>query len=310
MSRVAMAWALAFGVAVGSSACDEDVETAPGPTATGSGGGAGAGGSSAGTSSGIGGSGASTTGGAGGGTGGGTGGDSCGGYPPLFYENFDDQSNDMHHVGATNGSIGNVDPPHAIVNENYDGGSGYCARIRFGYDGTGLYDQWVDVGESSTGRHILSYWYRVDGTYDWSTQGMSHKNVRFWHSADPSMQHVVMEMHFQHNLNDEFNFSLHPVVDGANQGNVPVTGNYRDTDWHHVEIRLRYDSPPSADNGEIEVYIDHVQVAHATDKNLVKDGFPSYTRFSIPSNKSASTDPDYYYVDEVEIRDSDPPPCP
>ncbi|SPD75017.1 exported hypothetical protein [uncultured Desulfobacterium sp.] len=220
----------------------------------------------------------------------------------LFYENFEDGINHMTHVGSTNGSVGNVNPPHSVISENYDGGSGHCSRIRYGYNGTGLYDQWVDVGESKTGEHYVSYWYRIDSTYDIIPSGYCHKNVRFWHSGDDDMNDICMEMHLYGTGVMEFC----PTVSGSNQGNIPVAGNYLDIKWHHVEIWIKYDSPASASNGELKCWIDGTLVSQVAGKNLVKEGYPSYTRFSIPSNKSQNTDPDYYYVDEVEVWDGMP----
>ena len=236
----------------------------------------------------------------------------------LFCEDFEDQENDFDHVACTYGGSDDIncygDPPHSIVNQNYDSIEGYCSRIRYGYptnvypDGTGLFDQWVDVNLSSTGKHYISFWYRLDETYE-TPIGDNHKIVRFWHSEDSNMDDIMMELHLRADETIPNTFQFGPVVDGIGTGVETGGGNFWDNEnpsWHHLEILLKYDNPVDADNGQIIFWIDGIEALNATGKNLVKEGYPSYNRFSIPSNKNSVTDPDYIYIDQVEIWDRMP----
>jgi len=230
----------------------------------------------------------------------------------LFCEDFENQINNMDHVGSTNGSIGNVDPPHAIVNENYNGANGYCSRIQYGYRGTGLYDQWVDVGESTTGEHYISYWYRLDPNYDTVPTGYCHKNMRFWHSGDTNMNDIVMEMHLYGTWAMDIGPQVNLQLTGGHRwglSNEPNHANEFSTgifNWHHVETYIKYDSPAGAGNGELKIWIDGNVALDRTGVQFTKPDYPSYTRFSIPSNKSQSTNPDYIFIDNVEVWDRMP----
>jgi hypothetical protein len=78
--------------------------------------------------------------------------------------------------------------------------------------------------------------------------------------------------------------------------------------WHHVEIWIRYDNPAGAGNGAMKLLIDGNACIDKTNVTFTKSGYPSYTRFSIPSNMTTtgSQAPNYYFVDEVEIWDGLP----
>lgn len=241
----------------------------------------------------------------------------------IFYENYDDTpseqtslegviaNSEFDHIGRTNGTTAEGD--HAIIQENYDGGQGYCHRVNHGNEETGLQDQWEDLGESLTGEHYISYWYRLDSTYDLSN-GWSHKNLRFWHSEDPNMDDIVMEMHiygtYAMDIGPQVNLIL---TDGSRWGflNEPDHAsefNSEEFEWHHVEIWIKYDSPAGEGNGEMKVWIDEVLQVDKNNVIFTKTEYPSYTRFSVPSNMTITDAPapNYYFVDEVEIWDGLP----
>jgi len=239
----------------------------------------------------------------------------------VFYKNYDDTDGDkttmvdvlaasgMTHVGRTSGM--GFDGDHSITDDsNWDGGSGYSHIVCHGNDDTGSQDQYEDVGESSTGEHYVSFWYRIDATYAISPN-YSHKYFRAWHSSDPNMNDIMQEFHLVGGSGGDYPMDAGPLVD-----NVLTTGdrvgfsyepahetemsevNFR---WHQVEVYFLYDTPAGAGDGTQTIWVDGTRVMHDSTIQLTKEGYPSYTRFSMPSNKSDSSECDNWYVDELEI---------